>query len=98
MREHFVFELLEALVERGLERVAPAAPLPEALEVLDGAVEAVARDEVVRHQERELIGRERAFLQMAHREAARGAERVEVELRRDERRVRADAGGGDGAA
>src|SRR5438552_2955514 len=98
VRENLVFELLQALMEGGAERVAPAAALPEALEVLHRAIEAVTRDEVVGHQERELVGRERAFLQMADGEAARRAERVEIELRRDERRVRADPGRGHGAA
>src|SRR5438093_6101542 len=95
MREHLALELLEGLVERGAEGVAAAAALPEAAEIFDGPVEAVARDQVVGHEERELIRRQRTFLQMAHGESARRAERVEVELRGHEGGVRANAGGRD---
>src|SRR5207244_3507615 len=95
MRENLALELLERLVERGAERVATAAALPEAAEILDGPVETVPRDQVVGHEERELVGRQRAFLQVADGEATGRAERVEVELRGHEGSVRADAGGRD---
>src|SRR5438552_1379208 len=95
MRENLALELLERLVERGAERVATAATVPEAPEILDGPVETVPRDQVVGHEERELVGRQRAFLEVADGEATGRAERVEIEISGNEGSVRADAGGRD---
>src|SRR2546430_16463445 len=69
--EDFFLELVEALTE-GLAEVAVAVlSALERFEVGDHAVEAVALDQVVGHQEGELVGRQRAFLEVPHREAAR---------------------------
>src|SRR6267143_593823 len=96
--ENFALELVEALAEGVAEVAVPVLAALERLEVVDHARKAVALDQVVRHQEGQLIGRQRAFLEVAHREAARIAERLEIQLGGHERRVVADPGGGERAA
>src|SRR5437773_2319184 len=95
--EDFALELVEALAEDVAEVAVPVLAALERLEVVDHARKAVALDQVIRHQERQLIGRQRAFLEVAHREAARVAERLEIQLGGHERRVVADPGGGEPA-
>src|SRR5437773_2300482 len=95
--EDFALELVEALAEDVAEVAVPILAALERLEVVDHARKAVALDQVIRHQERQLIGRQRAFLEVAHREAARVAERLEIQLGGHERRVVADPGGGEPA-
>src|SRR2546428_5953725 len=96
--EDFALELVEALAEDVAEVAVPVLAALERLEVVDHARKAVALDQVIRHQERQLIGRQRACLEAAHREAARIAERLEIQLGGHERRVVADPGGGEPAA
>ena len=62
------------------------------MEVLDHPFEAVTLDEVIRHEERQLVRGQRALLAVAHREPPRGAERLEVEASGNERCVIANAG------
>src|SRR5438093_13232959 len=92
MRENLVLELLEAMTEREPEVLLAALSVGERGEILDHPAEAVARDQVVGHQEGELIRRQRSLAQVANGEAARTPEGLEVEPRRDERCMAADAG------
>src|SRR5262249_55127388 len=96
--EDFLLELIESLAERVAEVGVSILPSLERLEVGDHAIEAVALDQVVRHEKRELIGGQRAFLEMAHRETAGIAERFEVEPRGHQRGVVANARDGEHAA
>src|SRR5262244_4198526 len=96
--EDFLLELIEGLAERVAEVGVAILPSLEGLEVGDHAIEAVALDQVVRHEKRELIGGQRAFLEMAHRETAGIAERFEVEPRGHQRGVVANARDGEHAA
>src|SRR5439155_1589169 len=84
--------------ERVTEVAVPVLTALERLEVVEHARKAVALDQVVGHQERQLVGGQRAFLEVAHREAAGVAERLEVQPRGHERRVIADPRGGQRAA
>src|SRR5215470_16531511 len=72
--ESLRLEVLQGLSERQLKALAPAPPGGEAAVVLNEPLEAVTADQIVRHQERELVGRDRALALMAQGEAARRAE------------------------
>src|SRR5204862_334174 len=98
MGQHFLLELVEALAERVTEVAVPVLAALERLEVVEHARKAVALDQVVGHQERQLVGGQRAFLEVAHREAAGVAERLEVQPCGHQRRVIADPRGGQRAA
>src|SRR5688572_10665697 len=95
--EDFLLELLEALTERLTEVRVTVLPALERAEVAHDAVEAVPGDQIIGHQERELIGRQRAFLQMAHGEAARIAEGLQIEPCGHEGGMVANAGRGQRA-
>src|SRR4030095_3727701 len=85
--EHFQLEQLQALPE-GVAEVGVAILLAlEGPEVGDDAWKAVARDEVVGHQEGELVGRQRPLAQVAHGEPARVAERLQIQPPRGHARV-----------
>ena len=71
VRQNLVLELLDALTEGAAEVAVTVLAARERTEVFDHPVEAVTLDEVVGHQERELIGGQRALLPMAHRESPR---------------------------
>src|SRR5438034_1303452 len=60
--EDFALELVEALAEDVAEVAVPVLAALERLEVVDHARKAVAPDQVIRHQERQLIGRQRAVV------------------------------------
>src|SRR5712691_320733 len=96
--QNLVLELLDALTEGAAEVAVTVLAARERAEVFDHPVEAIALDEVIRHQERQLVGGQRALLAVAHGESPRGAERLEIEAGGDERRVIADAGPRDRAA
>src|SRR2546421_8672064 len=96
--QHFLLELVEALAEGVAEVAMPVLTALEVLEVVEHARKAVALDQVVGHQERQLVGGQRALLEVAHRETAGVAERLEVQPRGHERRVIADPRGGERAA
>jgi hypothetical protein len=96
--ENLELELFEALTE-GVAEIGVAILLAlEGAEVGDDAREAVARDQVVGHQERELVRRQRALAQVANGEATWITERLQIKPRGHERRVVADAGGRHRAA
>src|SRR6185369_8415337 len=76
--QHLALELLQGLAERHAEGLVPRAAGGERSVVLHQAVEAVAADQIVGHEERDLIGRQRALAQVAHREAARRAEGLQI--------------------
>src|SRR5688572_33218408 len=63
--EDFELELVEALTERAAEVGVAVLAALEGGEVRDHALEPVAGDEVVGHQEGELVGRQRALAQVA---------------------------------
>src|SRR5437763_12317353 len=95
MSQNLLLELVERLPEGRVEVAASIHPSRERPEILHHAVEPVTRDEIVREQVRELVGRLRAVAQVAHGEAAWGAEGGEVESARRERPVRAHDIDGD---
>src|SRR5437867_9990983 len=90
--QNFALELLDALTEGAAEVSLTILAARERMEVLDHPFEAVTLDEVIRHEERQLVRGQRALLAVAHREPPRGAERLEVEASGNERCVIANAG------
>src|SRR4030095_5836592 len=79
------------------EILEPAAAVGEAPEVHNQPVEAMSPSQVVRHQERELIGRQRAVTLMPRGEASRTAEGCEVQPALLQRRIVTNLAEGDGA-
>src|SRR5205823_13151817 len=92
--EDFALELIEVLAEGVVEVGVTVLATLERAEIRQHARKAIARDEIVGHQERQLVGRQRALAQMPHGEPARVAERLEVEPRSQQGRVVANTGAG----
>src|SRR5919204_292429 len=78
LRERLALESADRVAERRSKRRRRRLPL-QAPEVLDHLVEAVALDQVVGQQERQVVGLDGALALMAQREVARRPERAEVE-------------------
>src|SRR5262245_52677594 len=95
--EDLSLELIDRLLEGALEVDVAVLVLGEGAEVVDHSREPIALDQVVGHEEGELVGGQRAFLEMAHGEAAGTSERLQIEARRHQRGVIADPGAGDPA-
>src|SRR5437773_3332843 len=76
--QNFALELLDALTEGAAEVSLTILAARERMEVLDHPFEAVTLDEVIRHEERQLVRGQRALLAVAHREPPRGARRPGV--------------------
>src|SRR4030095_5941303 len=91
------FEVRQRLPEDRVEILEPTTAVGEAPEVHDQPVEAMSPSQVVRHQERELIGRQRAVTLMPRGEASRTTEGCEVQPALLQRRIVTNLAEGDGA-
>src|SRR5438477_10006668 len=88
--EDFALELLDRLA-KSLGEGTVAIHHAAVAEVVEHDRQAVARHQVVGHQERELVGLQRAVALMPQRELARRAQRGEVEAAGREPRMLASA-------